>query len=326
MQVSPFLRHQPVVKHRMRQEHLTAFEAWTSVCPLCGAVVLPVITHNDVSNCYHSTFPSQCFHTNSFLVPRTSPGPPASSCGTALLPLGIRPEVYRTRPANIHDLKQRVLKFIQIPWGNTKTCYDLLSIATAGVYWTTCWSPRCHIQTIIINRDTNVSISVNTTFPLYLKMLFHFNPRQIKDWGIKPAVTIASADFFLPNIHRIRQRQRCFIWRHSQVPRLQCRWTKYEYVALVGWYWQKTWENWRNRTKTRPSATLSVPQIHRNRAAVLRGRRALAMRDLRLPPRCKWIFALLGCYAVLIGSCLPTFRSTLSVPLSRSSSPIRFWT
>jgi hypothetical protein len=43
-------------------------------------------------------------------------------------------EVHTTRRANTDGLKQRIQKFISNPHGNAKTCYDILSIATAGAY------------------------------------------------------------------------------------------------------------------------------------------------------------------------------------------------
>jgi hypothetical protein len=42
-----------------------------------------------------------------------------------------------------------------------------------------------------------------------------------------------------------------------------------------------------------------------------------SLRDFMLPPRCKCYCALLGYYAALSGSSVPTFRDSLSIPSSR---------
>lgn len=40
------------------------------------------------------------------------------------------------------------------PWGNATTFYDIFSIPTVGVYWTTRWSSKmCHVQTLKINMN-----------------------------------------------------------------------------------------------------------------------------------------------------------------------------
>jgi hypothetical protein len=86
-----------------------------------------------------------CFLADSFLVSRTSPGPPAR-----LTMLHLKQGIPNTscQCCWLKTANSRV--YLRDPQGNATVCYDSLFIATAGVYWTTWLSPtKFHIQTIM---------------------------------------------------------------------------------------------------------------------------------------------------------------------------------
>jgi hypothetical protein len=80
-----------------------------------------------------TVFPGrQIFHYGKIIWPACSSDHAVPDC---FLWGYIKSKVYETDPANIADLKQRILKCIQgYPPRNATACYDSLSIATAGVY------------------------------------------------------------------------------------------------------------------------------------------------------------------------------------------------
>jgi hypothetical protein len=65
----------------------------------------------------HGAIPQDCFRADSFLVSGTSPGPPASLTlqyqAIYFLWGYVKSKVYETPPANIDDLKSRILECIQ---------------------------------------------------------------------------------------------------------------------------------------------------------------------------------------------------------------------
>jgi hypothetical protein len=61
-------------------------------------------------------------------------------------------------------------------------CYNELSTTAAGVHWTTWWSPtKCHIQTAknMNSHGHGKYLTLLISFPLCLKMLFHFRNCQV---------------------------------------------------------------------------------------------------------------------------------------------------
>jgi hypothetical protein len=101
----------------------------------------------------------QRFRAVSFLVSRTSRGPPARL--TVLYQTTYPGAALKVRYMK-HVLPLFWLKkahsgvYTRNPQGNATTCQDSLSIATAGVYWTTWWSPtKCHIQIIMTEMNSH---------------------------------------------------------------------------------------------------------------------------------------------------------------------------
>ena len=98
------------------------------------------------------------------------PRPLAWSCSTRLLPLGLRQKQgirniscqywwFKTANSGVYS---RDLS------GNATAGYDKLSMATAGVYWTSWWSfTKCHIKTLMISMNYHGHI-------LYLLVLIIF--------------------------------------------------------------------------------------------------------------------------------------------------------
>ena len=77
-------------------------------------------------------------------------------------------------------IKQSILECIQqIP--AEMLCYDSVSIVTAGVYWTTWWSPKkYHIQTIMIQMNSH-------GHGIYLLVLINFFQSALKCYFISKA-------------------------------------------------------------------------------------------------------------------------------------------
>ena len=93
--------------------------------------------------------------------------PLAWPCNTKLLPLGLRyKQSMRNTSCQYCWLKTANSGvYSRDPQGKATTYYDSLSIATAGVYWTTWWSPtKWHIQTIM----TEMNFHGHGIYPIVL--------------------------------------------------------------------------------------------------------------------------------------------------------------
>ena len=107
------------------------------------------------------------------------------SCNTRIIPLGLnqRPVIQNEscqywwlKTANLSAYSRSTLK------KKNTTCYNILPIATAGVYFTSRWTPtKCHTQTIIINTTSHkhgMYLSLLRKF-FYVVLKCHFISKAI---------------------------------------------------------------------------------------------------------------------------------------------------
>lgn len=104
-------------------------------------------------------FSGQCFQTDPLLVLETSPDllllilqDDATSSGATS---NTSRQYWWSKTAN-YGVNSKD------PFGNSKTCYTIFSIASAGVYWTTWWSSTQRLfQTAMINMNAHTFTNVN---------------------------------------------------------------------------------------------------------------------------------------------------------------------
>ena len=89
---------------------------------------------------------------------------PSWSCRMLLLPSGLH-QKQNTRNTSCQYWWSKTANYgvnSKDPYGNSTTSYTILSIVTAGVYWTTWWSStRCLFQTAMINTNAHTFTNVN---------------------------------------------------------------------------------------------------------------------------------------------------------------------
>ena len=126
-------------------------------------------------------FQGHCFQAYSFLVAGTLPGSPTCLILRYQIPLGLchKQSIWKRSYKYLWLKTVNLGMFSKALQENATTCFDILSIATAGVYWMTWWSPtKCHIQTVMINMNAHengifLSVLIKCLHSS-LKCFFHF--------------------------------------------------------------------------------------------------------------------------------------------------------
>ena len=128
------------------------------------------------------------------------PCPLAWPCNTRLFPLGLHQKqgIWNTFFQYWWPTTANSGVRAREPYGNA-SCYDRLSIVTAGVYWTTsCSTTKCHIKTERNQMNshrhgTYLLVSIKC-FSCYLKTLFHFSK-----WGVVEALYFTDSTDCIPS-------------------------------------------------------------------------------------------------------------------------------
>jgi len=155
-QFAPLPCHQPVLQYRVRQKHLTAI--WNSKTSLPAYRRFRADSHHTLLTCevLRALFPCKLIYRSADFITWSARSP-----HSAIPDYFLSGEAHATRHANTDALKQRIWEFISNPHGSAKTCYVILSIATAGAYWESWWLPRSCIQIVMINMASQGHIMIN---------------------------------------------------------------------------------------------------------------------------------------------------------------------